>query len=253
MIEFCLLGSGSRGNALLVRSRNACVLLDCGFGVRELERRMAGRGMHPRDIDGVLVTHEHSDHVGGIPGLARRHGVTVHASAGTAKAARFDGLRVEVLVAEHPVRIGDIDLLPVTVPHDAREPCQFVVSHGSLTLGVLTDLGCVTPLVRQHYTGCDALILECNHDREMLMNGAYPWPLKQRVGGSYGHLSNAQAAELLADVQHGGLQHVVAAHLSEQNNAPALAQAALGRALNGHPTRLHVADQDSGSEWARIE
>lgn len=253
MIEFCLLGSGSRGNALLVRSSNACVLLDCGFGVRELERRMARRGMHPRDIDGVLVTHEHSDHVGGIPGLARRHGVTVHASAGTAKAARFDGLRVEVLVAEQPVRIGDIDLLPVTVPHDAREPCQFIVSHGSLTLGVLTDLGCVTPLVRNHYAHCDALILECNHDREMLLNGSYPRHLKQRVGGSYGHLSNAQAAGMLANVQHGGLQHVVAGHLSEQNNAPALVQAALENVLDGRDARLHLADQENGCDWVRIE
>lgn len=253
MIEFCSLGSGSRGNALLVRGGDTCVLLDCGFGPRELERRMARRGMHPRDLNGILVTHEHSDHAGGVAALARRHGITVYATAGTARAARLDAVRIEVLVAERHERIGDLDVQPVTVPHDAREPCQFVLGHRAHTLGVLTDLGNVTALVRSRFGACDALLLECNHDREMLANGPYPWPLKQRVGGDWGHLSNAQAAELLAGMPHAELQHVVAAHLSEQNNAPALARAALEAVLGAGVTRLHVADQDSGFDWLRID
>ena len=253
MIEFCSLGSGSRGNALLVRSHGACVLVDCGFGPRELERRMALRGMHPRDLDGVLVTHEHSDHAGGVAALARRHGLTVFASAGTARAARFDGVRLEVLVGERREHIGDLEVLPVTVPHDAREPCQFVLGHRARSLGVLTDLGSVTPLVRERFGACDALLLECNHDREMLASGPYPWPLKQRVGGDWGHLSNTQAAELLAASRHAALQHVVAAHLSEQNNAPARARAALEAVLGAGDPRLRVADQESGFDWLRID
>ncbi len=252
MIEFCSLGSGSRSNALLARSHTSCVLIDCGFGPRELDRRLAQRSMHPRDIDGILVTHEHSDHVGGVAAVARRHGIPVFATVGTAKAARFDGLRVEVLLAEREVRVGDIDVLPVTVPHDAREPCQFVLSHRSRRLGVLTDLGTVTPSVRASYACCDALVLEANHDPDMLANGPYPWPLKQRVGGAYGHLSNSQAAVLLASVERSALQHVVAAHLSEQNNAPALARSALEGVLNGSAAQLHLADQESGCEWLRI-
>lgn len=253
MIEFCSLGSGSRGNALLVRTTNTCVLVDCGFGLREFERRLERSGMHPRDIDAILVTHEHSDHIGGVAALARRHDYRVHATSGTARAAGFDGLRVEVLLAERRERIGDIDVLPVTVPHDAREPCQFVLGSGGRTLGVLTDLGCVTQLVRSCYSACDALLLESNHDSEMLANGAYPRALKQRVAGPYGHLSNTQAAQLLSGVERGALQHVVAGHLSEQNNAAEVARVALGTVLSGSDAQLHLADQGFGSGWLRIE
>ncbi len=250
-MEFSSLGSGSAGNALLVRSRNACVMLDCGFGPRELERRLATRGMHPRDINAILVTHEHSDHVGGVAAVARRFGIEVYATAGTAKAARLDPQGVTVLESERAVSIADIEVLPVTVPHDAREPCQFVFGHTGRSLGVLTDLGHVSRLVRERFSACDALVLECNHDERMLEDGPYPYPLKRRVGGNHGHLSNAQAAELLSGSQISALQHLVAAHLSEQNNHPLKAREALSAVL-GHERGLQVADQASGFGWLEI-
>ena len=250
-MEFCSLGSGSAGNALLVRSANACVMLDCGFGPRELERRLATRGMHPRDIDAIVVTHEHSDHVGGVAAAARKFGIAVYATAGTAKAARLDPSSLTVIESERPVCVGDIEVLPVTVPHDAREPCQMVFGHDGRRLGVLTDLGHVSRLVRERFSGCDALVLECNHDAQMLEEGPYPYPLKRRVGGSHGHLSNAQAAELLAVTETGALQHLVAAHLSEQNNDPFKAREALSAVL-GHERGLQVANQASGFGWLGI-
>lgn len=252
MIEFCSLGSGSRGNALLVRTANSCVLVDCGFGPREFARRLQRQGMHPGDIDAILVTHEHSDHIQGVAALARRHGITILATAGTARAAGFDGLRVEVLVAERRDTVGDLGVLPITVPHDAREPCQFILNHRGRTLGVLTDLGGLTPLVRASYARCDALLLESNHDSEMLANGSYPRMLKQRVGGSYGHLSNAQASAFLAGVERGALQHVVAAHLSEQNNTRSCVRTTLEEALAGTDACLTLADQESGCQWLSI-
>jgi len=250
-VEFCSLGSGSAGNALLARSASTRVVIDCGFSVREFEKRLALRGLAPRDIDAILVTHEHSDHVGGVAALARKHGIPVHASAGTLKAASLQGIDVNVLIPERALGIGDIEVWPVTVPHDAREPCQFVLEHGGKRLGVLTDLGSVSKLVRDYYSACDALVLECNHDASMLANGPYPFSLKQRVGGDFGHLSNAQAAGLLEHVQIDRLRHIVAAHLSAQNNAPAKAREALQQVI-GRDERLLVADQEQGFDWLSL-
>lgn len=250
-MEFCSLGSGSAGNALLARSASCCVMVDCGFGRRDLERRMSARGMQPSDLAGILVTHEHSDHVGGVAALARHYSIPVFASAGTAKAARLHDLDLTLLVSERSQRIGDLDIVPVTVPHDAREPCQFVISHAGRSLGVLTDLGSVSNLVREHYRGVDALVLEFNHDEQMLAEGPYPWPLKRRVGGEFGHLSNAQAVGLLHSVEKSALQHLVAAHLSEQNNCPVKVRALLGEAL-GREEGLRIADQASGFDWLAI-
>ena len=207
--------------------------------------------MHPRDINAIVVTHEHSDHVGGVAAVARRFGIPVFATAGTAKAARLDPTGFTVLESERPVSVADIEVMPVTVPHDAREPCQFVFAHKGRRLGVLTDLGHVSKLVREQFSACDALVLECNHDERMLADGPYPYPLKRRVGGNHGHLSNAQAAELLAGAEISALQHLVAAHLSEQNNAPLKAREALAAVL-GHERGLQVADQASGFGWLDI-
>ena len=217
----------------------------------QLERRLSTRGMHPRDINAIVVTHEHSDHVGGVAAVARRFGIPVFATAGTAKAARLDPTGFTVLESERPVSVADIEVMPVTVPHDAREPCQFVFAHKGRRLGVLTDLGHVSKLVREQFSACDALVLECNHDERMLADGPYPYPLKRRVGGNHGHLSNAQAAELLAGAEISALQHLVAAHLSEQNNSPFKAREALSAVL-GHERGLQVADQASGFGWLDI-
>lgn len=263
--RFCSLGSGSEGNALIAEVTEAGsttrVMIDCGFGIREWEKRLARLGLEPAGIDGILVTHEHGDHIGGVERIARKHGIPVWMTYGTFVASNLGGtglykseLDITVHLIDHhePFSIGGIEVHPFPVPHDAREPAQFVLSDGARRLGVLTDLGASTPHVEAMLAGCEALVLECNHDAEMLRNGSYPASLKARVGGRYGHLENAQAAALLAKVAHGGLRHVLAAHLSQQNNTPLLAAAALGAALNCTPDWIGIADQAEGFGWRDV-
>ncbi len=249
-MRFALLGSGSRGNGLLVESGDTLLLTDCGFTVAECERRLARLGRAPSDISAILVTHEHSDHGRGVESFAHRHDLPVYASCGTAAALALDGgVALTCINTQQSFTIGAIRVHAYPVPHDAREPTQFVFEAAGRRLGLLTDAGCVTPHIERTLSGCNALILECNHDVEMLASGPYPPQLRARVGGDYGHLSNRQAAALLARLHHPGLGLVVAAHLSEKNNRPELAGAALGAALNGKATRLELAGQDAGLDW----
>jgi len=252
-VRFASLGSGSKGNALVVESGRTRVLIDCGFGPRELTSRLARLGLAPDDIDAILVTHEHGDHVGGVARAAARFSLAVHMSHGTCTAAGLAG-QVEVsLFDSHTLfAVGDLEIQPFPVPHDAREPTQFVVSDGQRRLGVLTDAGCVTPHMVEMLDCCDGLVLECNHDADMLRNGNYPWPLKQRVGGRLGHLDNAAAASLLGQIDRRRLQHIVAAHLSEQNNTPDLARAALAGILGCGRRDIAVADQQRGFDWRQL-
>lgn len=264
-LRFCSLGSGSEGNALVVEVAEGAsltrVLLDCGFALRESERRLQRAGVEPSSLAAILVTHEHGDHIGGVERLARKHGVPVWMTHGTFVASRIGGaglikaaLEIEVnLIDEHEAFcVGALELLPFPVPHDAREPAQFVVSDGNRRLGVLTDLGSSTPHVEAMLANCDALVLECNHDAAMLERGPYPPSLKARVGGRFGHLANDAAGDLLSRVRHGGLQHVVAAHLSAQNNTPALARRALASALDCADDWVGVANQHEGFGWRDI-
>jgi phosphoribosyl 1,2-cyclic phosphodiesterase len=252
-VRFASLGSGSKGNALVVESGRTRVLIDCGFGPRELTSRMARLGLAPADMDAILVTHEHGDHVGGVARAAARFSVVVHMSHGTSVAADLAGQAEVVLFDSHTVfAIGDLQIQPFPVPHDAREPTQFVVGDGQRRLGVLTDAGCVTPHMVEVLDGCDGLVLECNHDADMLRNGSYPWRLKQRVSGRLGHLDNAAAASLLGQIDRRRLQHVVAAHLSEENNTPDLARAALAGALGCGGRDIVVADQQQGFDWRQL-
>ena len=248
------LGSGSRGNATLVEAGGTCVLVDCGFSGSEAERRLARLGREPACLDGILVTHEHSDHIGGVARLARRHGLEVWMTPGTAAAAGFDTDPAPRLFSSHePFAIGDLEIHPLPVPHDAREPCQFVFSDGRHRAGLVTDVGSITPHMVHCLRGLDALVLECNHDEDLLRDGPYPPRLKARVGGRYGHLSNAQAARLLAQIDHGRLQHLVAAHLSEKNNRPALARAALAAVVGGTEQDIDVACQARGFGWRDLQ
>ncbi len=253
-MQFASLGSGSRGNATLVEAGGTLVMLDCGFSCRETERRMARLGRSPDQLSALLVTHEHSDHVRGVAALARRYGVPVWLTRGSWQMLRDRDLpEVQYFGADAGFPVGDLQVQPYTVPHDAREPCQFVFSDGARQLGVLTDTGRMTPHIVARLERCDALLLECNHDAGMLADGPYPDALKRRVGGPLGHLSNAQAAGLLERVDGSRLQHVVAAHLSEQNNAPELARAALADVLGCARDWIGVADQEHGIGWRSID
>lgn len=251
-MRFASLGSGSRGNALVVEAGRTRVLLDCGFGPRNLAARLARLGLAPGDLDAILVTHEHADHVGGVAACARRHALDVFLTHGTLGAATLDGVSLEVIDSHSAFAIGDLELQPFPVPHDAREPSQFVFSDGGCRLGVLTDAGCVTPHMVEMLSGCAALVLECNHDAAMLAAGSYPPHLKRRIAGRFGHLDNAAAAGLLAQMDRSKLLHVVAAHLSQENNTPALATAALAAVLGCEPDWIGVADQELGCAWREL-
>jgi phosphoribosyl 1,2-cyclic phosphodiesterase len=262
-VRFASLGSGSRGNGTLVEQGNTCLLVDCGFSVRETEKRLARLGKSANDLTAVLVTHEHGDHINGVGPLARKYGLAVWATSGTlfadrqaAKAHMADrigeGVEMNAICSHTVFSIEDIEVQPFPVPHDAREPCQFVFGNGDKRLGLLTDVGSHTPHIEAQLTACDALILECNHDRILLENGEYPPTLKQRVGGDHGHLSNAQAAEILERLDTSKLTCIVAAHLSEKHNTPLIARQALAEALDCDQEWISVASQQAGLNWRDI-
>ena len=253
-MRFASLGSGSRGNALVVEVKQTRLLLDCGFGIRETVARLSRLDLQPEDLTGILITHEHADHIGGAVRLARRFELPVWLTHGTftnhALAQTLPDIR---LIDGHSAfQADEIEVQPFPVPHDAREPVQYAFSNGSKRLGVLTDTGGSTPHIEAILSGCDALVLECNHDSDMLREGPYPPMLKQRVAGRFGHLDNAMAARLLASLDSSKLQHLIAAHLSEKNNTPELARAALSGVLNCEPEWIGVADQLDGFGWRQI-
>jgi phosphoribosyl 1,2-cyclic phosphodiesterase len=254
-MRFASLGSGSRGNATLIEAGDTRVLLDCGFSVKELERRLGRLEVDAGTLDAVLVTHEHGDHIRGVGALARRYRLPVWLTDGTLRQGRFGELprRERFYGHQAPFQIGDLEITPYPVPHDAREPAQFVFAHGGLRLGVLTDAGSITPHVTETLQACDALMLECNHDAQLLANGPYPPALQARVGGRLGHLGNHQAAGFLGRLEHGRLQHLVAAHLSEKNNTPRHAAEALCEAAPSLEPRLSVCAQDVISGWFDLE
>ena len=254
-VRFASLGSGSKGNAWVVQAGRTTVMVDCGFGPREAVRRLARLGLVAESLDAILVTHEHGDHGRGVARLAARarcpvwlsHGCHVMLdSVGDAPAS------ARILAGHEAFALGDLEVTPYPVPHDAREPMHYTFSDGAHRFGLLTDAGHVTPHIEAVLSGCDALALECNHDVAMLQAGGYPAALKRRILGPYGHLDNAAAAALLASIRWTGLRHVVAAHLSEHNNAPELARAALAGALGCDDAWIGVADQETGLDWREI-
>ena len=257
-MRFASLGSGSEGNCLVVEAGRCRLLLDCGFSPRETARRLARIGLDPSDLSGIIVTHEHSDHIGGVFSFALRFGLPVWITHGTFAAVREEapdaGASVEVTLihGEAQFGVGDLQVFPFTVPHDAREPVQYVVSDGARRLGVLTDTGCSTPRIEEMLSGCEALMLETNHDLDMLRRGNYPPALQARIAGPFGHLDNATAGGILSAIDRSRLQHVVAAHLSKKNNKPELARGALAAALGCEENWVAVASQDEGIAWRAI-
>lgn len=251
-MRFASLGSGSEGNGLLVEVGATRVLIDCGFHVRDTIARLARISVAPETVTAIIVTHEHSDHIDGVAPFAARFGTPVWLTFGTlaAVAERFALLpRVYGFDSDDVFAIDDIEVRPFPVPHDAREPVQFVCSDGRWRLGVLTDLGVSTAYVEASLSGCDALVLECNHDLDMLANGDYSFPLKRRIAGKFGHLDNSAAAGLLARIDSSRLKHLIAAHLSEQNNLPELARTALAATLHCDTDWIGIADQRVGFGW----
>lgn len=249
------LGSGSEGNALLISARSGItetrVMLDCGFALKESASRLNRLQINPEQLSGIIVTHEHQDHVGGVFRLARRYGIPVWMTHGTFEAVRkdADGVQVNICRDGEPFAIGDVQIHPYTVPHDAREPVQYTATDGHCKIGVLTDAGHATPYLIGALGGCDALLLEFNHDLDMLAQSVYPPSLKARIGGHLGHLSNHQSANILEALDRSRLRHLVAGHLSQKNNSPSIVRAVIQGALTGSDVEVVIADQTEGFGW----
>ena len=255
MLRFKSLGSGSSGNATIVQARGGTgithLLVDCGLGLPQLDKRLRQAGMMADQIDAIFVTHEHGDHIGCARQLALRERIPVYMSHGTYMAIGapdFDGL-LRIACDSMPFEIGALQVRPFTVPHDAREPLQLTCSDGDLRLGLLTDLGHATTHVLEQLAGCQSLLLECNHDPQMLADSIYPPFLKRRVAGAWGHLANEAAAAIALAIQPRGLRQVMAAHLSEQNNRPEVVRRVLASTLGCAEADILVADGPNGSGW----
>jgi phosphoribosyl 1,2-cyclic phosphodiesterase len=254
-VSVCVLASGSRGNCIHIASAGTAVLLDAGLSGKEIERRMRLRGLSPEHLAAIVVSHEHQDHILGVGVLSRRYHLPVFMTPGTAAAAEPQIRRIEnpvSFVCGRHFRIGSLMFTPFSTCHDAKDPCAFTVQSDGIKIGIATDLGFATALVKEHLTECRLLILEANHDPEMLMNGPYPWPLKQRIHGRSGHLSNSDSARLLQEIRHPGLEHVILAHLSQTNNTPEKAACEIGNALGDNAVRLTVTTQDACSDIFRL-
>ena len=261
MLRFKSLGSGSSGNATLVEAQSDAhttrLLIDCGIRLRDLETRLIEAGTCAEDLNAIFITHEHGDHIGCARSFVKRYATPLWMSQGTWLAVSDEAWAphqhlLNVARDGCTIEIGDLQALPFTVPHDAREPLQLRCTDGQRHLGIATDLGHPSSHVVASLQGCHALLLEANHDPEMLQASSYPSFLKQRVAGPWGHLANHAAAQLLASVKHEQLSYVLAAHLSERNNTSALARASLSEALGCAPSDIGVADPITGSDWIQV-
>ncbi len=255
-LAVCILASGSRGNATFVSSGSTSILIDAGLSGIEIERRLKSKGLSPKDLDAILVSHEHTDHIQGVGVLSRRFNLPVYINSKTQGAA-FPQIGkvhdVKNFACGSTFLINDLAIHPFSISHDAEDPVGFTLNQNGTTIGIATDLGIVTAMVKEHLKGCDLLILEANHDEDMLINGPYPWSVKQRVKSRTGHLSNAASKQLLNEIQHDRLKHVILAHLSETNNTPQKAVDEVGKALNPNNVQLDVAVQHECSALFRIK
>lgn len=252
-LRVAILGSGSSGNSIFVATDRARVLVDAGFSFRSLSKRLAAVGESADDLDAILVTHEHSDHVSGLPVLGKRTAKPVYMTEPTAAAMDLTGFAapVETFQAGSRIVIGDLEIDTFTTPHDAADPVGFCFRQNGFKIALATDLGYLTESVKQHIRRCDMLVLESNHDLEMLKVGPYPWFVKQRVMSRVGHLSNQAVADYLATEFDQSARILALAHLSGNNNHPEIARMFAAQALERagtEQTRLLVARQDEPSE-----
>lgn len=250
-LRFCALASGSRGNALLVEHGDTLIMIDCGLPLGTLGKRLLAVGRRLEDVAALLITHEHGDHSRGIGPLLRRRAIPLWSTMGTARALNTVGTS-RAVSCNRELRIGSIRVQAFPVPHDAREPCQFVFRAGRRRLGLLTDTGHATPVVRESLRGCNGIALEFNHDRRMLENGSYPAAVKARVGSRFGHLSNQQAANLLAEIAHPGLDRVMGLHLSERNNSSERVYETLAPVADRARFEFSLAGQDEPTPWVEL-
>jgi len=261
MLRFKSLGSGSSGNATLVEAQSGAnttrLLIDCGLRLRDLEARLIEAGTRPDALDAIFITHEHGDHIGCARSFVKRYATPMWMSQGTWLAIANDAWApyqhlLNVARDGVAIEVGALQAMPFTVPHDAREPLQLRCTDGDRHLGIVTDLGHASQHVVNALQGCHALMLEANHDPDLLEQSAYPSFLKQRVAGPWGHLANHAAAGLLAQIKHTHLSRVIAAHLSERNNTPELARASLSGALGCAPLDIDVSDPLEGMAWVGV-
>jgi len=251
-MQIASLGSGSKGNATIVKYDETIILVDCGFSLRKFEQRLSRLEIAPQDIDAVLLTHEHSDHSSGVARVSSKFNIPVWSTVGTARIVFDDSFTYNEVCGGEPTLIGCFEILPVTVPHDAGEPVQFVFCHidSGKKIGILTDTGHITNHIIKAYDNLDGLLLEFNYDQAMLDAGPYPYPLKQRVSGNLGHLSNEQSIYLLRQINTTGLTCLIAAHISENNNSPEIVEQQLNQ-LDTIPQPI-LASQEIGFGWINI-
>lgn len=249
-MKMAALGSGSSGNATLIRGGDTCVLLDNGFTIKETVRRLDKIGLQPEDLDAIVVTHEHGDHISGVAPFARKYKTPVWMTHGTFRATRDKKIPTPHFYNGHEsFSIGDLVLDPFPTPHDAAESCQFIFGWKNLRVATLTDLGCTTPSMEEKLSGLDALMLECNYDANMLRNGPYGEFLQARIRGSWGHLDNVQSAQFLKSVDYPGLRQILLAHISEKNNSPDAVIATLSEYVPDALSRSTILEQGDVSEW----
>jgi phosphoribosyl 1,2-cyclic phosphodiesterase len=246
-LAICTLASGSKGNATHVSDGQTSILVDAGLSGIEIQRRLSSRDLNPENIDAIVVTHEHSDHIRGVGVLSRRYKLPVYINPKTLEACPDLGKLHDTRPFEcgTTFQINNLTVHPFAISHDAEDPAGFTIGQNGVSIGIATDLGIATAMVRQHLKRCALLLLEANHDLTMLETGPYPWPLKQRIRGRTGHLSNPDSKSLLEELQHDNLQHVILGHLSEINNTPQKAFDEVSRAINRCNARVTVADQYS--------
>lgn len=246
-LAVCNLASGSKGNATYISDGETAILVDAGLSGIELQRRLASRNLAPEQLDAIIVTHEHSDHVKGVGILSRRFKLPVYINQKTAAASPGLGSPHEIRPFDcgSTFNIGNLTIHPFSISHDAEDPSGFTIGRNGTCMAIATDLGIATAMVKEHLKHCVLLVLEANHDPQMLETGPYPWPLKQRIQSRIGHLSNSDSKKLIHELQHDNLQHVILAHLSEINNTPQKAFDEVVQALTRCKAQLTVADQYS--------
>ena len=251
-MHFCCLGSGSKGNTTLVRHGETVLMIDCGFSARHVTQRLQDKAIKPEQISAILVTHEHADHINGVAALARKIKRPVYATRGTARSGKLDNVAdLRWIQPGEAFQLGAVTVTPVTVPHDAVEPCQFLFEADGKRLGIVTDLGSVSPYVLSAFDHCDGLLLEANHDVDMLRSGRYPPRLKQRVAGDWGHLSNHQAERFVRSLNLQRLSTLVLGHISEENNCPTIVRRHF-MPLEETVGRIVYASQQDGFDWLPI-